>query len=234
MATLIIALDRPDTAQAIDLVDRLGDDADYYKVGAELFTVAGPAVVHALRERGKRVFLDLKYHDIPNTVASAVRAARALGVELLTVHAAGGETMLRAAAEAAGEDGPRIVAVTLLTSLSAADVEQVWGRPVQSLRGEVDRLAALALASGLHGVVASPLEVEALKRRHGAGFIVVTPGVRPAGAARDDQSRTATAGDAARAGADYLVVGRPVHAAADPVAALRALRDELALASEVA
>ncbi len=234
MATLIIALDRPDATRALDLVERLGDDADFYKVGAELFTSAGPAIVEQLRARGKRVFLDLKYHDIPNTVAAAVRAAAELDIELLTVHAAGGATMLRAAAEAAGPHGPAVVAVTLLTSLSPADVEQVWGRPVHALRGEVDRLAALALECGLRGVVASPLEVEGLKRRHGAGFIVVTPGVRPAGATADDQSRIATAADAARAGADYLVVGRPVHAAADPVAALRALRDELSLSSEVA
>ena len=139
--------------------------------------------------------------------------------------------MLRAAAEAAGSTGPAVVAVTLLTSLSAPDVERAWGKPIASLRTEVDRLAALALECGLSGVVASPLEVEAIKRRHGQAFLVVTPGVRPAGAARDDQTRTASAGDAARAGADYLVVGRPVHAAPDPVAALRALRDEIALVS---
>ena len=228
MAQLIIALDRPDAAQAIDLVDRLGDDADFYKVGMELFTAAGPSVVQALRDRGKRVFLDLKYHDIPNTVASAVRAAGALGVDLLTVHAAGGPNMLRAAADALGANGPRIVAVSLLTSLSAGEVEQVWNRAVPDLGFEVDRLTRLALDAGLAGVVASPLEVAAIKQRHGARCLVVTPGVRPAGAARDDQTRTATAGDAARDGADYLVVGRPVHAAADPVAALRALRSEIA------
>lgn len=227
MSTLIIALDRPDAGQALDLVEQLGDDADFYKVGAELFTAAGPAVVEALRERGKRVFLDLKYHDIPNTVAAAVRSAAAIGVDLLTVHASGGSTMLRAAAEAAAPNGTVVVAVTLLTSLSNADVEEVWSRPVHALRGEVERLTELALAAGLHGVVASPLEVEALKRRHGADCVVVTPGVRPAGAARDDQRRTASAGDAARAGADYLVVGRPVHASPDPVAALRGLRAEI-------
>ena len=234
MATLIIALDRSDADRALDLVDRLGDAVDFYKVGAELFTSAGPAVVHELRARGKRVFLDLKYHDIPNTVASAVRAARALEVDLLTVHAAGGEAMLRAARVAAGDDGPAIVAVTLLTSLSASDIEQVWGRDVPSLRGEVDRLAALALNCGLHGVVSSPLEVEGLRRRHGAGFIVVTPGVRSGAEVADDQARTASAADAARAGADYLVVGRPVHAAADPVAAVQALRRELAPLEETA
>ena len=234
MATLIIALDRPDAASALDLVDRLGEHADFYKVGAELFTAAGPAVVDALRSRAKRVFLDLKYHDIPNTVASSVRAAASLGVDLLTVHASGGEAMLRAAADAAGSSGPSVVAVTLLTSLSASDVERAWGKPLDSLRNEVDRLAALTRECGLSGVVASPLEVEAIKRRHGSSFLVVTPGVRPAGAARDDQTRTASAADAARAGADFLVVGRPVHAAPDPVAALRALRDEIALVSGVA
>ena len=227
MSTLIIALDRPDAAQALDLVDRLADDADFYKVGAELFTAAGPAVVTALRDRGKRVFLDLKYHDIPNTVAAAVRSAGALGVDLVTVHASGGSTMLEAAAQAAATAGTKVVAVTLLTSMSNADVEGVWNRPVHALRGEVERLTELALRAGLDGVVASPLEVESLKRRHGADCIVVTPGVRPVGAARDDQTRTATACDAARAGADFLVVGRPVHAASDPVAALRALREEI-------
>lgn len=230
MSTLIIALDRPDPEQALALVDRLGDDADFYKVGAELFTAAGPAVVAALRDRGKRVFLDLKYHDIPNTVAAAVRSAGALGVDLLTVHASGGTAMLEAAAQAAAPAGTTVVAVTLLTSMSNADVEAVWNRPIPALRGEVERLTELALRAGLNGVVASPLEVESLKRRHGADCIVVTPGVRPVGAARDDQARTATAGDAARAGADFLVIGRPVHAAADPVAALRALREEVAVA----
>ncbi|HEX6588707.1 MAG TPA: orotidine-5'-phosphate decarboxylase [Longimicrobiales bacterium] len=230
MSTLIIALDRPDAGQALELVDRLGEDADFYKVGAELFTAAGPDVVAALRDRGKRVFLDLKYHDIPNTVAAAVRSATALGVDLLTVHASGGSAMLEAAAQAARPAGTVVVAVTLLTSLSNADVEAVWNRPVHALRGEVERLTELALAAGLNGVVASPLEVESLKRRHGADCVVVTPGVRPLGAARDDQTRTATAGDAARAGADYLVIGRPVHASPDPVAALRALREEVAVA----
>ncbi len=233
MATLIIALDRPDSAQALDLVDRLGEHADFYKVGAELFTAAGPSVVRALRDRGKRIFLDLKYHDIPNTVAAAVRAAAALGVDLLTVHAAGGPAMLRAAADAA-QGGPSVVAVTLLTSLSAPEVERVWGRAVEPLHAEVDRLADIAIEAGLAGVVASPLEVAALKQRYGHRCVVVTPGVRPAGAALDDQSRTASATETARAGADYLVVGRPVHAAPDPVAAVRALHDELAIATRVA
>lgn len=228
MATLIIALDRADAASALDLVDRLDDAVDFYKVGAELFTSAGPHLVRQLRARGKRVFLDLKYHDIPNTVASAVRAASALEVDLLTVHAAGGAAMMRAAREAAGESGPAVVAVTLLTSLSASDVQRVWGRDLPSLRDEVERLAALSLECGLHGVVASPLEVEALKRRYGAGFIVVTPGVRSGADGADDQARTASAAEAARAGADYLVVGRPVHAAPDPLAAVHALRRELA------
>lgn len=234
MATLIIALDRADAASALDLVERLGDSVDFYKVGAELFTAAGPGIVDALRTRGARVFLDLKYHDIPNTVASAVRVARSMGVHLLTVHAAGGESMLRAAREAAGDDGPIVVAVTLLTSMAASDVEQVWGRPVAALRGEVERLTGLAIASGLHGVVASPLEVEALRRRHGPDLVVVTPGVRPAGAGADDQVRTASAGEAARAGADYLVIGRPVHAAPDPLAAVRAIRAEIDGVSELA
>ncbi len=226
MPDVAVALDVPSADRALALVDALGEPGDYYKVGLELFTRAGPDVVEAIQERGKRVFLDLKLHDIPNTVAGAVRAAASLGVDLLTVHASGGPAMLAAAAEAAGDD-VRLVAVTILTSFSADDVEATWDRPILSLRDEVVRLAGLASAAGVHGVVASPLEAEVLKRRFGQGLFVVTPGIRLAEGERHDQARVATPAAAARAGADVLVVGRAVTAAPDPAAALRAVYSAL-------
>jgi orotidine-5'-phosphate decarboxylase len=230
MAEIIVALDLPSADEAFDLVDRLGDSTDFYKVGSPLFTRAGPPLVRALRDRGKRVFLDLKYHDIPSTVANAVTAAGELGVDLLTIHASGGEAMMRAARDAAaafGEQGPRLLGVTILTSFSAVDVELVWNKEIISVRDEVARLAALAADAGLQGVVTSPLEVESLRRRHGSALIFVTPGIRAADGNLGDQSRTATAAEAARAGADFLVVGRPVLAAADPAAAMMAMREEI-------
>lgn len=227
MSDIIIALDLPSREQALDLVDRLGDAVGFYKVGSPLFTRSGPSLVGELRARGKRVFLDLKYHDIPNTVAGAVEAAAALDVELLTLHASGGEAMLRAAREAVGDDGPRLLGVTILTSFNAVDVEQVWNKQIISVRDEVARLAALAVEAGLHGVVTSPLEVESLKRRHGADLIMVTPGIRPAGAGVGDQARTATPEFAARAGSDYLVIGRPVITADDPQEVVRVIRAEI-------
>lgn len=233
MAEIIVALDLPSSDRALALVDRLDRAADFYKVGSPLFTRAGAPFVRALRERGKRVFLDLKYHDIPSTVARAVEAARELDVQLLTVHASGGTAMMRAAREAAGDSGIRLLGVTILTSFTAADVEQVWHRQIGSVQAEVERLAALAVGAGLDGVVASPLEVEALKRRHGSELIVVTPGIRGSADRAGDQARTAAPADAARAGADYLVIGRPVVAAADPGAALGAIRRELEGVEEV-
>ncbi|MBW3554998.1 MAG: orotidine-5'-phosphate decarboxylase, partial [Gemmatimonadetes bacterium] len=200
--------------------------------GAQLFTRAGPPLIQDLKDRGKRVFLDLKYHDIPHTVARAVEAAAELGVDMLTLHASGGEAMMRAARDAVGSDGPALVGVTLLTSFTAADVEQVWDKELRSLRDEVARLAGLAVQAGLDGVVSSALEVETLKRRHGADFILVTPGIRPSGEVAGDQVRTATPAEAVRAGADYLVIGRPVHAASDPAAAFAALLEEVTTASE--
>ena len=234
MKSLIVALDLPTAEDALDLVDRLGEAADYYKVGAQLFTRAGPPLIQDLKDRGKRVFLDLKYHDIPHTVANAVEAAAELGVDMLTLHASGGDTMMRAAREAVGDDGPLLVGVTLLTSFTAADVEQVWDKELRSLRDEVARLSGIAAAAGMDGVVSSALEVEALKRKHGAGFLVVTPGIRPAGEVAGDQVRTATPAEAVRAGADYLVIGRPIHAAADPGAVMAALLEEVASAAGAA
>jgi orotidine-5'-phosphate decarboxylase len=234
MADIIVALDLPSGDEALELVDRLGDAVDFYKVGSPLFTRMGPPFIHALRERGKRVFLDQKFHDIPSTVANAVGAAAELGVDLITLHASGGEAMMTAARAAVGDDGPRLLGVTILTSFSASDVEQVWNKEIISVRDEVVRLAALAVASGLHGVVTSPLEVEALKRRHGPDLLVVTPGIRAAGDRPGDQSRTAAPGEAARAGADYLVVGRPVLTATDPAAVIAEMRRDIAAMPEVA
>jgi orotidine-5'-phosphate decarboxylase len=230
MSQIIVALDLPTSELALDLVDRLGDAIDFYKIGSPLFTRAGPQIVRDVRARGKRVFLDLKYHDIPSTVAGAVSSAAELGIDLLTLHASGGEAMMRAAREArdaAGPDGPRLLGVTVLTSFGAADVEQVWNKEIISVREEVVRLGRLAAEAGLQGVVSSPLEIEALKRRHGADFIVVTPGIRPAGVGVADQTRTATPADAMRAGADFLVIGRPIWEAEDPVAVVSAIQTEL-------
>jgi orotidine-5'-phosphate decarboxylase len=233
MKSLIVALDLPSGPEALALVDRLGEPAGYFKLGAQLFTREGPALIAELKDRGRQVFLDLKYHDIPNTVARAVEAAARLGVDMLTLHTTGGATMMRAARDAAGPDGPTLVGVTLLTSFTAADVEDAWGKELRSIRDEVARLAGLAADAGLDGVVASALEAEALKRKHGTDFIVVTPGIRPAGDSAGDQVRTATPAEAARAGADYLVVGRPVYAAEDPVAAFQQLLAEVGPHEEI-
>ncbi|MBW3572225.1 MAG: orotidine-5'-phosphate decarboxylase [Gemmatimonadetes bacterium] len=225
----IIALDVPTRADAESLLDRLGPGADFVKVGLQLFTAEGPEVVRAMRGRGCRVFLDLKLHDIPNTVAHAVQSAARLGADLLTVHASGGAAMLRAAREAAGERGAGgmgLLAVTVLTSLSAEDVTEAWGRGRVSAEDEVERLARLAQGAGMDGVVASVREVPAVRRAAGADFRVLTPGIRLAGDAAGDQSRVATPGEAARLGSDYVVLGRSVTAAADPAEALgRAVRE---------
>jgi len=234
MATIIVALDLPSAGAALDVVDELGDAADFYKVGSPLFTRAGPDIVRALVDRGKRVFLDLKYHDIPSAVAGAVTSAASLGVDLLTLHASGGTAMMRAAREAAADDGPRLLGVTILTSFAPVDVEEVWQKQVRSVRDEVARLAALAAAAGLHGIVTSPLEAESIRRRHGPQFLIVTPGIRPGGEPLGDQTRAASAADAVRAGADYLVVGRPILRDRDRRAALERLAAEAAGAVEVA
>lgn len=228
MAEIIVALDLPSAGEALQLVDRIGETADFYKVGAPLFTRVGPSIIEELNRRDKRVFLDLKYHDIPNTVANAVAAAADLGVDLLTIHTTGGRAMLEAARTAAPRgSGPRILGVTLLTSLSAVEVGEIWDRGIDSLPDEVARLAASAADAELDGVVASPLEASALKELHGPGFLVVTPGIRPAGGQAGDQTRIATPAAAARAGADYLVIGRPVLTAKDPVEVIASIRSEI-------
>jgi len=227
MAEIVVALDFASEAEALGFVDRVGSGADFYKVGLELFTRAGPRVVERLRERGKRVFLDLKLHDIPNTVGRTVSVARGLGVELLTVHASGGEAMLRAAQEsAAGE--VQLLGVTLLTSLTLREVSGVWGREPADLALEVVRLGALVQQCGLAGVVASPHEARALRDALGATLLIVTPGIRLPGGAAHDQSRIATPEAAVEAGASHLVVGRAVTEADDPVSTLSRIRAAVA------
>lgn len=227
MAEIIVALDFASGDDAMSMVDRLGSEGGFYKVGLELYTRAGPDFVRSLTQTGRRVFLDLKLHDIPNTVVGGVRAAADLGVELLTVHCSGGRAMLEAAAEAAA-GRLAVVGVTLLTSLTAEDVEAVWGRSGVNMGDEVLRLGALAKEAGLSGVVASGSEVARLKSELGVGFKVVTPGIRPRGGDIADQARVVTPAAAAASGSDYLVVGRPVTRAEDPAAALRAIREEAA------
>lgn len=217
MDQLLIALDVNSADQAIRLSDRLRDLVGGFKIGSRLFTAEGPGVVSELVERGHRVFLDLKYHDIPSTVATAVRAAADLGVWMLTVHASGGLAMLQAAQQAAtaSSSGPRVVAVTVLTSLDDDALRQIGvSKPIPD---QVESLAGLALEAGIDGVVASPLEVERIRARCGPTFTIVTPGIRTASAgSSDDQTRTLSPAHAVRAGATYLVVGRPVYAAPDP------------------
>jgi orotidine-5'-phosphate decarboxylase len=222
MAELIVALDLPDAPAAVELLDTLPDGCAV-KVGSVLFTATGASFVRNLVQGGHRVFLDLKWHDIPNTVAGAVRAAADLGVEMATVHASGGSAMLEAAVAAAGS--MKLVAVTVLTSHDANSLGAVVGRDIASTETEVVRLARLAMEAGVHGVVCSPAEVAAVKPVVGGGRVVV-PGIRRAEDAVNDQARVASPGAAVAAGATHLVVGRPILAAPDPAAAYAAFQAE--------
>ena len=225
----IIALDVPTSEAALSIVERLGDDCRFYKIGNELFTACGPQVVRDVLARGAEVFLDLKFHDIPNTVAGAVRNAASLGARLVTVHAIGGAAMLRAAVEAAGSaQRCAVLAVTVLTSLTDAEVGTLWGRGTQlRLSDEVLRLAELARDAGAAGVVCSGREARSVKDRFGSSLAVLIPGIRLPGGATHDQSRTSTPSEAAASGADYVVVGRAVTASQDPRAALREIATQL-------
>ena len=218
-AVPIVALDVPTLERALALVDLLGDSCRFYKVGSELFLAAGPRAVVELRERGLEVFLDVKLHDIPNTVRGAARSAARLGVRLLTVHASGGRTMMDAAVDGAGE-GCGVLAVTVLTSHDAASLAEAWGRGELDVEAEVLRLADDARSVGAHGVVCSGAEVAALRARHGDALRLLVPGLRLGEGAADDQARVVTPAAAARAGASYLVLGRTVTGAADPRAAM--------------
>jgi len=224
---IILALDYASASRALELVDLLAGRVNFYKVGLELFAREGPAVVHHLRKREKQVFLDLKLHDIPRTVAGAVAAASEMGARLLTVHAAGGAGMMEAAAEAAGER-TRLLGVTMLTSLGTSSLPRGADGVRMTPEGHVLQLAAGASAAGLDGVVASPLEAEALRCRFGDGLLLVTPGIRLPRQSLHDQRRVATPRRAREAGADYLVIGRAVTGAPDPHAALDAVERNLA------
>jgi orotidine-5'-phosphate decarboxylase len=224
---VIVALDYPSADAALALVERLDPARCRVKVGKELFTRAGPELVRRLVDGGFDVFLDLKYHDIPNTVAGACAAAADLGVWMVNVHALGGRAMMEAAREAleAGGRRPLLIAVTVLTSHSEADLAEIGlaGSPMAN----VQRLAALAQGSGLDGVVCSPREVATLRAAHGEGFRLVTPGIRPSGVALGDQKRVMTPGDAIRSGSDYQVIGRPITGADDPMGVLLAVEAEI-------
>ena len=224
---VIVPLDCPDSAAALALAARLDPKLCRIKIGKELFVAAGPDVVHKVHERGFEVFLDLKFHDIPNTVAGACRSAARLGVWMMNVHASGGEAMLRAAREAV--DGlarpPLLIGVTVLTSLTQADLERVGY--AGSLIENVERLARLARACGLDGVVCSAQEARLIRNATGDDFVLVTPGIRLPSSARDDQARTVTPVEAVALGADYLVIGRSITQSADPAATLQEIRESL-------
>ena len=231
---LIVALDVESLAEAERLLDRLQGLVTRFKIGSQLFTAAGPPAVELVRKRGAEVFLDLKFHDIPNTVAGAAREAARMGVLMFNVHASGGRAMMKAAAEsaatAARETGgrrPIVLAVTVLTRLDRGALSRELS-VAASVEGHVLHLARMAAESGLDGCVASPNEIAALRTNRGAGWVIVTPGVRPAGSATGDQSRIATPRAAVQAGSHYLVVGRPITAAPDPAHAAEAVLEEMA------
>ena len=229
MAELIVALDVQSRAEAVEKVKAIGDSVGFYKIGLELFTAEGPDVVKAVKDLGKRVFLDLKFHDIPRTVERAVRSGGKLGVDLMTIHSVGAKAMIQAARTAAdefGPNGPKILAVTVLTSLDQTDLADV-GIVGRTPAEQVMAMAKFATENGAHGLVCSPKEVGALSKALKAETLFITPGVRPAGAAVGDQKRVATPAEAVRDGATHLVVGRPILAADDPVAAAKAIREEM-------
>ena len=228
MNQILVALDVATAVRAKELADELRGAVGGFKIGKQLFTSAGPSIVEELAGRGDRVFLDLKYHDIPNTVAGAVAAAAGLGAWMVNVHASGGLAMMRAAGEAAREEAarrsrpaPLVIAVTVLTSLDSASLAAVGMD--SNVERQVERLAALAQEAGLDGVVASPREIALVRARCGTSFVIVTPGIRGPSDAKGDQQRTAAAPDALASGASYLVVGRPITAAASPRAAAELL-----------
>lgn len=226
---IIVALDHAAEAPALELVERLDPSRCRLKVGKALFTRLGPSFVEALHKRGFEVFLDLKFHDIPNTVAEACAAAAEIGVWMVNVHVSGGARMIRSARERLDRMArrPLLVGVTLLTSLGEQDLQAIGcpGEPT----ARVLQLAELGHAAGLDGVVCSPLEAASVRIARGPGFVLVTPGIRPAGSSPDDQTRVMSPREALAAGADYLVIGRPITAAPDPLAALAAIEDSLSM-----
>ncbi len=231
---LIVALDVSSATQARQIVQTIGEAATTYKVGKQLFTAEGPQIVRDLVASGRKVFLDLKFHDIPNTVAGAVSSAASLGVSMLTVHASGGSKMLQAATEAAVQSStkPMVLAVTVLTSLTDAALAEVG--VAGNVLTQVLRLGSLARAAGCGGLVASAMESRELRRELGEGFAIVTPGVRPAGSDVGDQARVLTPGQAIAAGATYLVVGRPILEASNPALAAEQIVEEIESQTAVA
>lgn len=228
MSTQLIAvLDADSREEALARVKACGQ-CEWYKVGFQLFTRCGPSIVEELIGSGKKVFLDLKFHDIPNTVAAAARAAADLGVSLFTLHAAGGRKMIAAARQAVEGTPTRILAVTVLTSLTDEMLRNEIGIP-ETAAQTVPRLAGLAVEAGAHGIVSSPHEIAVVRQILGADALIVTPGVRPAWSAADDQARVMTPRQAALAGADFIVVGRPIFNHSDPAEAVRLILEELAL-----
>lgn len=226
MATqLIVVLDVDTREEAVRIVESCGDCA-YYKIGSQLFTRCGPDIVREMQRRGKQVFLDLKYHDIPNTVAQAAKGAAALGVSLLTLHTMGGRRMIEAARRAVEGSATRILAVTVLTSLSDEMLRDELGL-AETAAEAAPRLAQLAADAGAHGVVCSPREISNIRKRLGEEPLIVTPGIRPAWAGKDDQVRVTTPRQAAAAGANYIVVGRPILKHENPAEAVRQILEEL-------
>ena len=229
MAELIVALDVPTPEAVLPLLQKLGDSVDFYKIGLELFCAGGPDIVRSVAGQSKRIFLDLKLHDIPRTVERAVKVAALLGVELMTLHAAGGRAMIAAAAEAARScpagRRPKLLAVTVLTSLEQSDLADLGIQ--REMAEQVAALAAMAVQAGADGVVCSPREVAHLRASLPPHALLVTPGVRPAGAALGDQKRVATPASAVRDGSTHLVVGRPILEALDPATAARAILREM-------
>ncbi len=225
---LIVALDFPDAVSAVKLVDRLDGQCKWFKVGLELFVAAGPSVLEPLLKRGHSIFLDLKFHDIPNTVAGAVRSAASLGVRMVNVHAGGGPAMLEAARTALDgfPDPPELLAVTILTSMDSTQTGAVGLD--RSPSQQVELLARMSLTAGIRGFVCSPQEVAPLRALTGPEGVLVTPGIRPAGSATGDQKRIATPAESLRNGASYLVVGRPITQAPDPAASTEAILREMA------
>jgi len=222
---IIVALDAPDTASATKLADALGDAAIWVKIGLQLFTAAGPDIVRAMKDRGYKIFLDLKFHDIPNTAREAVHSAVKLGAEMTTIHLSGGQRMIRETVEAAADSSLLVLGVTVLTSFDEAELHGigVYKTPAE----QVENLVALGTSVGLRGVVCSPHEIAILRARFGNDLAIVTPGVRPAGAAANDQQRVMTPEDAIRAGASHLVIGRPITGASSPREALLRIAEEI-------
>ena len=225
---IIIAVDAPDAKAALKLVDQLSGQGCIFKIGLQLFTAEGPSIVREIQSRGNRVFLDLKFHDIPNTAREAVHSAVALGVDMTTIHLCGGPEMVGESIRAAKDSKTLVLGVSVLTSMDDASLHAV-SVPLTP-RDQVLHLAEMGVANGLRGIVASPLEIAPLREKFGSNLTIVTPGVRPAGTAAGDQKRIMTPGDAIRTGADYLVIGRPITSAASPTDALESIADEMAAA----